>query len=183
MKFFIIHGAYGNSKENWFPWLKEKLLSQGHEVFVPNLPTPEGQSLENWTRAFELLMKKIDEETIFVGHSLAPAFILSVLEKINIKIKACYFVAGFTGLLNDDLDIINQTITNREFDWDKIKQNCEKFVCYQSTNDPYISIEKGKELADKLDAEFIIVKNAGHFNKKSGFTQFQTLFNKISQNL
>ena len=95
MKFFIIHGTYGSPDENWFPWLAKELRSKGHEVTVPVFPTPEGQSLESWLEAFEPYLEQIDSETVFVAHSLGPAFVLSVLEKINTKVKACYFVEGF----------------------------------------------------------------------------------------
>jgi hypothetical protein len=46
MKFFIIHGTCGEPDGNWFPWLKQKLEEQGHEVVVPDFPGIENQSLE-----------------------------------------------------------------------------------------------------------------------------------------
>lgn len=27
--YFIIHGSFGNSQENWFPWLEKKLTKNG----------------------------------------------------------------------------------------------------------------------------------------------------------
>lgn len=36
----IIHGAYGNPEENWFPWLKKELEKLDCRVFVPKFPTP-----------------------------------------------------------------------------------------------------------------------------------------------
>ena len=52
MKFFIIHGSYGNPNENWFPWLKKELEKEGCIVFIPEFPTPENQSLKNWMEIF-----------------------------------------------------------------------------------------------------------------------------------
>ena len=49
---FIIHGAYGNPEENWIPWLKTELERLGCNVSAPRFPTPENQSLENWTKIF-----------------------------------------------------------------------------------------------------------------------------------
>jgi len=178
-KIFIIHGAYGNPEENWFPWLKRALEEKGYQVVVPAFPTPENQSLDNWLAVFNQYFDDLDENTIFVGHSLGPAFILSTLQQINVRIKASFFVAGFVGLLNDDLDKINYTFTDRTFDWKKIKQNCQEFFVINSTNDPYIPINKAKELANLLDAKLEIVDGAGHFNAKAGYLKFPELFNQI----
>jgi predicted alpha/beta-fold hydrolase len=37
---FIIHGAYGKSRENWFSWLKEELEKEGYQVYVPDFLHP-----------------------------------------------------------------------------------------------------------------------------------------------
>jgi predicted alpha/beta hydrolase family esterase len=181
-KVFIIHGSYGHPKENWLPWLKEMLEKSGHTVFIPEFSTPEGQSLEKWTEEFEDYLHQLDKDSIFVGHSLGPAFILSILEELSLPkpIKASFFVSGFIGLLgNPDFDEINKTFVNKSFKWQKIKQNCEKFYVFHSSNDPYVPLEKAKELAKNLGVEVILVENAGHFNEKAGYTKFELLLEKI----
>jgi predicted alpha/beta hydrolase family esterase len=42
-----------------------------------------------------------------------------------------------------------------------------------------VPLEKAKEIAEKLKIKIIIIKNAGHFNKDSGYTRFPELLNKI----
>ncbi len=184
MKIFIIHGSYGNPHENWFPWLKKELEKLGHTVFVPEFPTPKNQNLKNWM--FEFQNRRyyglIDEKSVFVGHSLGPAFILSVLEKIKIPkpVKACFFVSGFTGSLgNPEFDEINKTFTEKDFNWEKIKNSCDKFIMYQSDNDPYVPLEKAKELAKNLEGELKIIKTAGHFNEKAGYSKFEDILKNI----
>ncbi|HII29977.1 hypothetical protein COT48_02585 [Candidatus Woesearchaeota archaeon CG08_land_8_20_14_0_20_47_9] len=76
----IIHGAYGSPEENWIPWLKRELERLGCRVYVPRFPTPKGQTLDNWMRVFEDFKEYVDEDTIFIGHSLGPSFILNLLE-------------------------------------------------------------------------------------------------------
>lgn len=180
MRFFIIHGAYGNPDGNWFPWLKKELELLGHEVIIPQFPTPENQTLDNWIKVFREYFPKINSDTIFIGHSLAPAFILSVLERIDIKIKACFFVAGFVGLIGkEEFDIINNTFITKKFNWSKIKENCGRFYIYNSDNDPYVPLSKGEELANRLDSKLIIVDNAGHFNEDSGYKEFPKILEDI----
>jgi len=180
MRFFIIHGTYGNPEENWFQWLKKELEKLGHQAFIPKFPTPKKQSLKIWMEEFKKYMNVINSETVFIGHSLGPAFILSILEQLDCKIGACYFVSGFIGSLNnEEFDKLNKTFMNKSFEWEKIKRNCNKFIMFHSDDDPYVSIEKAKHLASKLNAEFNIIKGAGHFNEDSGHTSFELLLKKI----
>jgi predicted alpha/beta hydrolase family esterase len=178
---FIIHGVGGNSGENWFPWLKEELEKEGWNVIAPNFPTPKNQSLENWKKAFSEYKDLVNEETIFVAHSLGPSFVLSLLEDMQLLISACYLVAGFVGgpLGFPEIDEINKTLTEKEFNWEKIKSNCKYFELYASTNDPYVPLDRVEYLSKKLDGKLIVVQNAGHFNKAAGFLKFPELLNSI----
>ena len=62
-------------------------------------------------------------------------------------------------------------------------KNCSKFYIISSDNDPYVPLAKGKELANKLDSNLILIKNAGHINSDSGFIKFDFLLDKISKKL
>lgn len=179
---FIIHGTEGYPEENWFPWLKKELEKLGHKVFVPQFPTPEGQTLENWLKVMENYKEQINKDTILVGHSIGCAFIINFLEKINKQIKAAFLVAGFLKKLNKPEYIeLNKTFVNKTFDWDKIKQNCKEFYVFNSDNDPNVPLEKGQELAQKLDTDLILIKNAGHFNKAAGYLKFEELLSEIKE--
>lgn len=179
---FIIHGAYGNRGENWFPWICKELEKNDFQVFVPNFPTPQGQSLENWIKIFNEYEEYFDEDTILVGHSLGVSFILNVLEKTQKHIKACFFVAGFADFLGiDDLDAINESFVDREFDWGKIRANCGNFHIYHSDNDPYVPLEKAEAVAEKLDVEIKMIKNGGHLNSAARYDRFELLLEDIKQ--
>jgi uncharacterized protein len=181
---FLIHGTYGNPNENWFPWIKSQLKKIGCHVVTPTFPTPENQSLENWNEIFDKYQKEIDENTIFVGHSLGVAFILSILEKNNVQVRASFFVSGFIGDIGNTIfDRINHSFVNKKFNWIKIRKNCNQFYLFHSDNDPYVSLEKGRELAKNLETELNLVHNAGHFNKKSGYDEFNLLLDKIKKEL
>lgn len=181
-KIFIIHGAFGSPNENWFPWLKKEQKALGHQVFVPRFPTPENQSLDSWEKVFNQYQEEIDEDTVFVGHSLGPAFILHILENLNVKIKAAFFASGFLGELgNKDFDQINQTFIAKDFDWEKIRKNCDNFFIYHSNNDPYVPLREAENLAKKLHVEPIIIEGAGHFNEAAGYTKFDKLLGDIKK--
>ena len=125
----------------------------------------------------------LDKNSIVIGHSLGPAFILDQLEKLNHPIKAAFFIAPFISELNNpDFDKINKTFY-KDFDWKKIKQNCPNFFLFQSDNDPYVPIQKAKELSGKLGVDYTLVKNSGHFNDAAGYKKFYLLLEKIKEQL
>jgi hypothetical protein len=183
---FIIHGSYGHPKENWFPWLKKELEKLGCTVFVPNFPTPENQTLENWIKVFEKYENHIDTNSIFVGHSLGCAFILSLLNKLEIPkpTKATFLIAGsLSSAGNPQFDNINKTFIEKKFNWPTIKNNCKMFYVYHSDNDSYLPLTKGKDLAKQLGVELKVIKDAGHFNEKAGYTSFQILLDDIKKKI
>ncbi|MEI7961132.1 MAG: alpha/beta hydrolase [archaeon] len=179
MKAFIIHGAYGSSKENWIPWLRKNLSKLGIDVVVPDFPTPQGQTIDIWMHMIDAHIKKLDEGAIFIGHSVGCAFILSILEKLKTPAVGCYFVAGWSGPLGKEIDTLNKSIADRNFNWVKIKSNSRKFVMFASNNDSWVPIEKSKELIGKLSGELVEILDGGHFNTSSGYTEFKPLLEKI----
>jgi predicted alpha/beta hydrolase family esterase len=178
MKFFILHGTGGEPDGNWFPWLKQKLEEQGHEVTVPDFPGMEEWSLETWVDTFDQYRDELTEDKVFVAHSTAPAFVLNLLEQ-GVEAEACFFVAGFTGLLENKFDEANKTITDRELNFEEIKDNCSYFKPYHSPDDPYVPMEKAENLAEKLDAELEIIEDGGHLDEISGYSEFPKLLEDI----
>ena len=181
---FIFHGTGGYPEENWFPWLKQKLEQLGCKVYVPHFPTPKNQTLKNWFKIFDKYKKYYNGDTILVGHSLGGAFLLRVLERYGIKIKASFIVAapiGKTPIKNYDTDKL--FLGDFEFNWKKIKSHCGKFLVYHSDDDPYVSPKNGKILADRLNIKLIFIPYAGHFNRNSGYAKFELLFEAIKNEI
>lgn len=177
----IVHGVGGHPQENWFPWIKGELEKLGCKVFVPQFPTPQGQTLAEWMEVFEGVRGGLEEDAIFVGHSLGVPFVLNVLEKY--PAHAAFLVAGFVGKAGNKFDEGMKTFAQREFDWKRIRKNCGKFYVFHSDNDPYIKLEKGEEVAKKLGTGIILVKGAGHFNAKAGYMEFPLLLEKIKREI
>jgi uncharacterized protein len=181
---FIIHGTKGSPNINWFPWLKRELEGRECSVFALSFPTPEGQNLDAWMEILFKHERDINDRTIFVAHSLGPAFVLNVLETLDHPIKAAFFVAGFTGLLGiPEFDNLNKTFCDKPFDWNKIRSNCKRFVVINSDNDPFVPLEKGRYLAEQLGVPLITIKNAGHLNQDAGFTNFSMLLDLIKKEI
>lgn len=177
---FIFHGTGGYPEENWFPWLKEKFEEKGYQVFVPQFPTPEGQSIESWLKVLESYKQYITEDTIFVGHSLGGIFLLKYLEQLEHPVKAAAFVGSAIGIppvKNFDAD--SKFSEGFAFDWAKIRSKSKNFIVFQSDNDPYVGLANGEKLAKELGVELSFVPSAGHFNVNAGYTKFEELWEKL----
>lgn len=172
MKVFIVHGAYGNPSENWFPWLKAELEKLGATVIVPKFPTPENQSLESWMDTIGLY--QIGPNDILIGHSIGAALVMRIIEEH--KVKAAFLVAGFVGALGfSNVDGINSSFFKEPMRYNKMRINCKNIFVFGSDNDPYVPLAQTNALAKNLMTEPIIVNGAGHFNSKSGYTKFPML--------
>jgi len=181
---FIIHSAYGSPEENWIPWLKNKLEGMGQTVFAPKFPTPENQNLESWMKVFDGYRQYLGSDSIFVGHSIGVAFILNVLEGLDRPVKAAFLVSGFKALIGiPAFDNINRTFVERSLDWKKIRGNCGKFYMLHSDNDPYVPLANAEEVAKNLGIDITVVKGAGHFNQKAGYTKFDLLLERIKEDI
>ena len=73
---FIFHGTEGYPEENWFPWLRENLEAKGCKGIIPQFPTPPivPAKISGWFDVLKEYEKDINEDTIFVGHSLGGSF-------------------------------------------------------------------------------------------------------------
>lgn len=193
MKFVIFHGAFGNINGNWFPWLKielEKLNQQvileqfpvdDYEVITkngPNIPS-RNQNLLNWFKTFEkTILPKINKEDklIFIGHSLAPVFILHLVNKYNLKLEWGIFVSSFLTFLNEkdvwQFDHVNSSFYKTNFDFKKIKKLILNSYVVYGDDDPYVDKKYPIDLAKKLNSKIIIVKKGKHLNEESGYKKF-----------
>lgn len=177
---FIIHGSNGNKSAHWYPWLKKKLEEKGLQVFLPQFPIEEKQSLKNWLNVLIPMKDKL-KDSIIVGHSLGVPFILNILNQWDVRVKAAFLVSGFSGHLETEGEPNLNDFAERDFNWEKIKQNCNRFYVIHSDNDPYIPLGRAEELANSLGVDVVLVKGGEHFQAQSGFKEFDLLLRKIEE--
>ena len=155
--YIILHGSFGSNDGNWFPWLKKELEEKNLKVDVPQMPVGVGnQNFENWSKIMNEL--NINDNTTIIAHSIAPIF-----------------VCGFNNYLgiDKDFDEVNEPMFIDNYK--DIKNYCDNIVCYYSDNDPYVKFEVEKEFADAIANEKNVIKNGGHLNSESGYTEFKEI--------
>jgi uncharacterized protein len=178
---FIIHGTEGQPSENWFPWLKQELEAKGCNVIVPQFPSPPiiAAKVSEWFDVLKDYEQFINEDTIFIGHSLGGIFTLRILEGLDDPVKAAVFVGtpiGVKPILYYDRD---NSFSGFDFNWPAIKSKASNITVYHSDDDPYVDLENGRQLASQLGVELSFIPNAGHFNTRAGYTEFKALLDEL----
>jgi hypothetical protein len=201
MQYVIFHGAYGSANGNWFPWLKSKLESQGHEVFVPQYPEEDYEevlagvkrdgtfkfekfTLNSWLNTFKTeVYPKLKDNPVFIGHSIGPLFILHILSTFDIKIKKAYFIAPFLRLPEDDppYDLVIRAFNADKLDFEAIKEKIAESLVIYSDNDPGVPIPNALEYAKALGSKTMLISGMGHFNAGSGITEFPRLLELLKE--
>lgn len=182
--YIIIHGSFGSPFGNWFSYLYDQ-LSQDNQVIIPQFPIGiEFQNYTNWSKLLDYYrnLGYINENTIFVGHSIAPIFIIKYLLENNIKVNKLYFVSGFNHVTVDggDYDKVNKSFFIDD-DISKIKNYTNNITCIYSDNDPYVPFEVLKDFANKVATNEILIPNGGHLNSENGYNTFEQLLTEIKK--
>lgn len=204
MKYLIMHGSYGSPEENWFRWLERELKSLGHEVILEQFPVDSWdevekigrenigaykpvESLESWDKYFiKHILPQIKESGVgFVGHSIAPIFMLHMLGKYDFKLQKAVFVAPFFNI-PDRSEIwqfypVNKTFYSYDFDFDKIKEKISKSHVVYGDNDSVVPSTQPPLFAEKLGAEIHVVPNGGHCG--SIFKEFPLLLDIVRKDI
>ena len=172
--YIIIHGSFGSNDGNWFPWLKKELENRNYIVDVPQMPVGVGnQDYNNWEK--ELNKLPVNDNTTIIAHSIAPAFVCKYLIKNKKKVKKLIFVCGFNNYLglDSDFDAVNKPMFLGNLE--DIKKYCNNIICFYSDNDPYVKFDVEKSFADLIANDQYIIKNGGHINAESGYTEFNEI--------
>lgn len=204
MHYVIMHGSFGSPEENWFRWLENALINAGHSVTLDQYPvddwddfTAKGrerankevsiQTLSSWEAAFvvKTLSKIQATETVVIGHSLAPLFMLHMITKYQLNLKGFLAVAPFFTIPEDpklwQFWAINKTFYKSDFNFIDLKTRVGKVEVVYGDNDPYVPQAEIMSFAKSLNATTTIVPNGGHCG--SIFKEFPLILdlaNKLS---
>ncbi len=161
----IFHGTdcSPNDEYYWYTWLEDELKKNGYDVDVPHYPEINHEDIATFLPKV-LEHHEFNKETILVGHSAGAPLILSILERLNTRVKLSLLVAGYSMRLEGET---NDPVLQSSYDWLKIKESSKDFVFINSVDDPWGCDDKqGRIMFDKLGG-IQIVKNEGHFGSRS----------------
>jgi predicted alpha/beta hydrolase family esterase len=154
----IFHGTGANPEIAWYPWLGKRLTERGYAVTIPHYP---GMNIEP---VAELLPKVLashdfDENSVLIGHSGGAAFLLALLEHIDVTVAQAVLVAGYSTEPNTEKEPVLQA----SYHWDAIRSHVRDLYFITSVQDPYgCDAAQGRAMFDQLGGTQII-RNDGHF--------------------
>ncbi|MCC7522584.1 alpha/beta hydrolase [Candidatus Uhrbacteria bacterium] len=168
----IVHGWASHPKDGWFPWLKNELEKLGYEVLVPKMPAPLIPIMKKWVGHLSKIVGPVDQDTIFIGHSIGCQAIIRYLETLDTPIRGAIFVAGFfklEGLESVAEEKIAEAWTKTPIDLEKVKRIMNKSVAIFSDNDRFVPLEiNRKAFEEKLSSEIIVDHGMKHYSGNQG---------------
>ena len=173
-------GAEGD----WRPWLKSELEKLGYEVLNPEMPDRDVPVIEKWVSKLSEVVGTVDKDTFFVGHSIGCQAIMRYLEKTGMPAGGALFIAGWFNLLNledRESEEIARPWVETPIDLVKVKNLIPKSTLIISDNDPYDCFEENERRFAELGSKIMILKNAGHIDEESGFTELQVALEEMQK--
>lgn len=190
----ILHGTASNSKDNWFPWLKNELEKQGYHVWLPDLPhadKPNPERYNNFLLTNPSSGKASDEggrkgfiftkDTILIGHSSGAVEILHLLPQLSVNIRAAFLVGAF----KDNYFLKwepNDELFSLPFNFEAIRKHCKKLVFIHSEDDPFCPLTHASYLTTKTGGELVIIPHQKHFSVSTmgeKYREFPELLERI----
>jgi predicted alpha/beta hydrolase family esterase len=151
----------------WAAWLKEELGRLGFETFFETMPDSIIARSEYWLPFLQEHVK-VGENDVLIGHSSGAVAAMRYAEsnKIlgSILISPCYTDAG------DELEKQSGYYDN-PWQWGKIKANQGKIALFWGNDDPYISQDEFKFIAEQLDPTQIKITGGKHFLEQDDFPE------------
>ncbi|MFG1914538.1 RBBP9/YdeN family alpha/beta hydrolase [Micromonospora sp. NPDC048898] len=154
----IFHGTGGNPDVGWYRWLAGRLEARGYAVEVPHLPDLNVEPVATFLPKV-LGAHRFDENTVLVGHSGGAAFLLALLEHVEVTVAQAILVAGYCTPPNTS----EEPVLQQSYDWAAIRSHVRDISFVNSRKDPYgCDDRQGRAMFERLGGTQI-VRDDGHF--------------------
>jgi len=176
---YLIHGYTANSQANWFPDLKKHLESDKVKVHVFDMPDPYSPKESEWLDSLQKNIETTDGKSIFIGHSLGCVTILNFLADKDLNnIEGLFLISGFV----EETPIAELSeFVQRKIDYSKFINGITNRIVISAEDDDIVPYLYSEILANKLDAQFRLLKSGKHFIDRDGFTEFPYLIKLIQE--
>ena len=109
---YVIHGYTASPEEHWFPWLLKKAEQEKVGLKVLRLDPSTTPRLEVWEQQMDEQIEEINENSIFIAHSLGCIATLHFLSKKLHQQKIKQLVPSYGESLIENADLL-KTVRSR----------------------------------------------------------------------
>jgi predicted alpha/beta hydrolase family esterase len=174
----IIHGIGGHAGIHWQQWLHDELLKQDNIVLMPEMPEPNHPDRKTWLAEIKKTLDGVNlGQLTIVGHSLGVTTALDFIEQADGQINRLLSVAGFAKDYGAELN--SYFLRETSIDFEKVSSKLRWAAVIYGDNDPYVTPEALRYVADSLEVQPVIIPNGGHLNTEAGFTEFPKLIEML----
>lgn len=182
-KAFILHGMSGSVDSSFGIKLKENLMGMGYEIVQPSFTTGKDITLSSWINTMDTIRDLIEENDVFICHSLSCLLIIKYFVLNNITNKLIITIAGglckvgevFKGF-EHLIPFIPSGAEIEEFN----KLNNKVYNIY-SNNDHIYNLIQLERYTNATCATPIFLPNKGHFGASSGVVDVPEIIEIISK--
>lgn len=179
---FVIHGGNAfDTYEEYLEYLQQKeisiestrfvdwkgslqtVLGDSYEIILPRMPNSQNARYAEWKIWFEKFVPQLEENVIFIGHSLGGIFLAKYLseEIYPKKIQATLLVAAPYNTLNDN-PYVDFNITT---DLSGLEKQGGQIFLYHSKDDQVVLFSDFERYQKELVlAKSRVFKDRQHFN-------------------
>ena len=183
-KVYIVHCWEGTKNDGWYPWLDKELSNENTIVYRFNMPNTETPKIEEWVPFLDSMVKELDENTYFVGHSIGCQTILRFLQSRDItNIGGILLVAPWLDLLPEAISDPESYETAKPWltipiDFEKVKKFTNKITCIFSDDDYFVSLAQKEVFENALNAKTIVVSGKGHISQEDDVYELNEILNE-----
>ena len=163
LKYSIDIERYKFDKDDWKKWLRED-LGEGYEVILPIMPNKTNARFEEWKLWMDKIVPFLNDDVIFVGHSMGGSFLVKYLSenKFPKKIKAVFLVSAMFDYDDDGYSLQSFSLP------EKLDLQTDKVYLYHSKDDEVVPFRSMDNLKSKLpNAVTRIFEDRGHMNQET----------------
>lgn len=185
-KVYIVHDYRSNSNDHWYPWLSREVKALGHQTKRVMLSNPLQPHLKEWQQNLAVQIPQLDQDTIVIAHGLSGLSVLAFIEQHYVKTNnttgPVILVSGFDSPMVA-LSELNQIIRAVKLSYTQLQYAADRYVMFMSNNDPFVPATHSLRLAHSINAHIVEQKDAAHFRKADGFSEFPELLSTIKRYL
>lgn len=158
----LVHGKGGSPETSWLPWMREQLTARGYEVVVPKFPPGDDSRLAEWFQIFQSMPIDLSQTT-FIAHARGAMALLRWIDSMPRSTRVHQVITAACNFDYQPNRTDGDEFYSRPLNYAGLRSKIGHMCVVHSSDDPYVPIEAGRQLAKHLECQFVGYEHAGHF--------------------